>query len=147
MIRTRIATRALSSMTVAAAAALLAVACKQPAPAVVDAGPPTPPPAASSAAPAVLTPMDEDAGSAVDAAPAVHHAGGPGQTTNQIRAKQCCAALKSQAGSDPSLAAIVGMCNAVAAQLGPSSQGEAPEFAAVRAMLKGHNIPAICQGL
>ena len=123
----------------------VSLACKQPAPAIVDAGAPAAP-VPTDAAPAVLVPMDEDAG--FDAGTAVvHHPSGPGMNTNQARAKQCCNALKAQAGTDPSLTAIVGMCNAVAAQLGPSSAGQAPEFAAVRNMLKGHNMPAVCQGL
>jgi hypothetical protein len=154
MTRTRLTTRSIT-LTIAAPAALAGallllalgcLGCKQPAPAIVDAGGPAPAPVTVDAAPAVLVPMDDDAG--IDAgAVVVHHGGGGASNTNQIRAKQCCAALKAQAGTDPSLAAIVGMCNAVAAQLGPSTGGQAPEFAAVRNMLKGHNMPAICQGL
>ncbi len=144
--RSRCTSLALTAL-LACAAGLLPLAssaCKQPPPALVDAGAPAP--VATDAAPVVLVPLDEDAG--VDAAvPVVHHATGPGLNTNQLRAKQCCNALKAQAGTDPSLTAIVGMCEAVAAQLGPSAGGQAPEFAAVRNMLKGHNLPAVCQGL
>ncbi len=124
---------------------MLLVACKQPALAIVDAGPP---PVATDAAPAILAPLDEDAGvdAGVDAAPP-HHATGPGLNTNQARAKQCCNALAKQAGTDPSLGALVGICNSVAMQMGSSAGGQAPEFAAVRNALKGHNIPAVCSGL
>jgi hypothetical protein len=123
---------------------LAASACKQPPPALVDAGAPAP--VVIDAAPTVLVPMDDDAG--FDAAvAAVHHPGGPGMSTNQLRAKQCCNALKQQAGTDPTLMGVVAVCNSFAAQLGPSAGGQAPEFAAVRNMLKGHNMPAVCQGL
>jgi hypothetical protein len=137
----------ISTAVTAALAGLLSLAasaCKQPPPALVDAGAPAP--VATDAAPTVLAPLDEDAG--VDAAvPAVKHATGPGLNTNQLRAKQCCNALKQQAGTDPTLMGVVAVCNSFAAQLGPSAGGQAPEFAAVRSMLKGHNMPAVCQGL
>jgi hypothetical protein len=137
---------ALVILACASAFPMLLLACKQPAPAIVDSGPP---PAATDAAPAVLVPLDEDAGNvdASDAAPARHGGGGSGMNTNQARAKQCCAALAKQAGTDPSLGALVVMCNSVAMQMGPSSGGQAPEFAAVRNALKGHNMPAVCSGL
>ena len=137
---------ALVVLAFTSAVPMMLVACKQPAPAVVDAGPP---PAATDAAPAIIAPLDEDAGSAIDASDAAppHHASGGGMNTNQSRAKQCCNALAKQAGTDPSLGALVMMCNSVALQMGPSSGGQAPEFAAVRNALKGHNIPAVCSGL
>ncbi len=137
---------ALVLLACTSAVPMLLVACKQPPPAVVDAGPP---PAATDAAPAVLVPLDEDAGNGLDASDAApaHHASGGGMNTNQARAKQCCAALAKQAGTDPTLGALVVMCNSVAVQMGPSSGGQAPEFAAVRNALKGHNIPAVCSGL
>ena len=121
-------------------------ACKQPAPAIVDSG--SPAPAATDAAPAVLAPLDEDAGmdAGVHAGPA-KHGGGPGLNTNQSRAKQCCNALAKESGTDPTLVALVAMCNSVAMQMGSSTGGQAPEFAAVRNVLKGHNIPAVCSGL
>ena len=129
-----------------AGAGVLVEACKQPAPAVVDAGAPAP--AATDAAPTFLTPLDEDAAPPVDAAVAVvHKPGGAGLSVNQARAKQCCNALKAQAGTDPILAGLVAQCNTIAMQMGPSTGGEAPEFAPLRAFLKGKNMPAICQGL
>ncbi len=127
-------------------------ACKQPpAPATVDA---SPPPVPTDAAPTQLVPLDEDAGSTVDAAPpAVHHAAGGGLTTNQSRAKQCCNALRAQAktmGASPEANILVGFaaqCDMVAMQIGPTSGGHAPEFAGLRQLLKGHNIPGVCSGL
>jgi hypothetical protein len=137
----------LSAILVACAGlGVLLAACKQPGPAVVDAGPPAP--AATDAAPAVLVPLDEDAAPPVDAAVAVvHKSGGAGLSVNQARAKQCCNALKTQSGTDPILAGLVAQCNTIAMQMGPSTGGEAPEFAPLRAFLKGKNMPAICQGL
>jgi hypothetical protein len=102
----------------------------------------------TSAAPAVLVPMDEvDANVPDSAPPPVHHAGGSTLSVNQSRAKQCCNALKAQAGTDPILAGLVAQCNTIAMQMGPSAGGEAPEFAPLRQFLKGKNMPAICQGL
>jgi hypothetical protein len=135
---------ALVLLVCTSAVPMLLLACKQPAPAIVDAGPP---PAATDAAPAVLVPLDEDAGNGLDASDAApaRHATGPGMNTNQLRAKQCCNALRAQAGTDPMLKSLAGQCDGMAAQLG--SAGNAPEFAGVRSLLKGKNMPAICQGL
>jgi hypothetical protein len=135
---------ALVLLACASAVPMLLVACKQPAPAIVDSGPP---PAATDAAPAVLVPMDEDAGLGIDAAVAVVHHPGGGLNANQARMKQCCAALAKTAGTDPTLNTLVVTCNAFAIQMGPSAGGQAPEFAALRNALKGHNVPAVCSGL
>jgi hypothetical protein len=134
--------------------ALIAIAAcnKPPAAAVFDAAPP---PAATDAAPTVLVPLDEDAGSPVDAAVAVvvKHTGGPGLSNNQARAKQCCSAIRTQAktlGASPEANMLTGFaaqCDMVALQIGPTTGGQAPEFAAIRQLLKGHNIPAVCSGL
>jgi hypothetical protein len=127
--------------------AFAALACNKPAPAVTfDAAPPPPVP---SAAPTQIAPLDETDANVPDSAPpptAAHH---PGSTlsVNQARAKQCCNALKAQAGTDPILAGLVAQCNQVAMQMGPSAGGEAPEFAPLRQLLKAKNMPAICQGL
>ena len=77
-------------------ASIAFLACNKPQTAAVfDAGPP---PVATDAAPTVLVPLDEDAGSTVDAAVAVvKHVGGPALSSNQSRAKQCCNALRTQA--------------------------------------------------
>jgi hypothetical protein len=151
----RRSSRALLSASVAAlacvaAAPLLLVAvaaCNKPPTATAfDAGPP---PVATDAAPTQIAPMDEDAGSTVDAAlPPVHHAGGSGLTTNQARARQCCTALRAAGKSDPMLSAFAAQCDMVAMQMGPTATGgQAPEFAGIRQLLKGHNIPAVCSGL
>jgi hypothetical protein len=144
--------RALVILSFTSVFPLMAVACKKPPPAVVDAGPP---PVEVDAAPAVLTALDEDAGEdaadAHDGAPAKH--AGSGLNTNQLRAKQCCAALRSQAktlGASPEANMLIGFaatCDTLAVQVGPTAGGQAPEFAPLRQMLKGHNIPAVCQGL
>jgi hypothetical protein len=98
--------------------------------------------------------MDFDAGSAIDAAPApVKHGGAAGLTTNQARAKQCCNALRAQAkslGASPEANILTGFatqCDAVAMQMGPMAGGQAPEFAALRSLLQGHNMPGVCSGL
>ena len=132
---------------------LLVAGCKEPAPvATFDAAPA---PVPTDAAPTVLVPLDEDAGTGVDASPPpVHRAtGGSGLTSNQARAKQCCNELRAQAkslGASPEANIMVGFaaqCDMVAMQIGPTSGGQAPEFAALRNLLKGHNIPAVCSGL
>ncbi len=144
--------RGLLSLACASAIPMLVIACKKPPPAVVDAGPP---PEAPDAAPAVLAPLDEvDAAmpDASDAAPPKHATGG-GLSTNQARAKQCCNQLRLQAkqmGASPEANMLMGFattCDGLAMQVGPTAGGQAPELAPLRAMLKGHNIPAICQGL
>lgn len=136
-----------------AALAVAIVGCKQPpAAVVVDAG--SAPPAPIDAGITQLVPLDEDAGSTIDAAPPpVHHASGGGLTTNQSRAKQCCTALRAQAktlGASPEanmLNTFAAQCDVVAMQIGPTAGGQAPEFAGLRQLLKGHNIPGVCSGL
>jgi hypothetical protein len=137
----------LALVFVSGALPILVGACekKEERPMAIDAGPP---PVPTDAAPTQLVPMDEDTGAPVpDAAPAHHTGGGSALSVNQERAKQCCAALKKQAGTDPLLAGIVAQCTTVAMQMGPSAGGQAPEFAPLRNFLKGKNMPAICQGL
>jgi hypothetical protein len=126
--------------------------CKKPPPAVVDAGAP---PEAPDTSVAALVPLDEDAGEAdaSDAAPAHPAAHGAGLNTNQSRAKQCCNALRAQAkqlGASPEANMLIGFattCDTLALQVGPTAGGQAPELAPLRAMLKGHTLPAVCQGL
>lgn len=137
----------------ATAIPLLVAACKEAPPAATfDAAPAAVP---TDAAPTVLVPLDEDAGIGVDASPPpVHHAaGGSGLTSNQTRAKQCCNELRTQAkslGASPEaniLAGFAAQCDMVAMQIGPTSGGQAPEFGALRQLLKGHTIPGVCNGL
>ena len=45
------------------------------------------------------------------------------------------------------LTSFAAQCDLVAMQMGPTSGGQAPEFAGIRALLKGHNIPGVCSGL
>jgi hypothetical protein len=132
-------------------ALVLLAACKEPpAAATFDAAPA---PVPTDAAPTVLVPLDEDAGIVVDASrPPVRHAGS-GLTSNQARAKQCCNELRAQAktlGASPEANILTGFaaqCDMVAMQMGPTSGGQAPEFGALRQLLKGHTIPGICNGL
>ena len=132
-------------LTCVSAVAALVAACKHDSAAPAFDAAPAP---VVDAAPAQLVPMDEDAGSTIDAAPApVHHAGGGGLSNNQARAKQCCTALRAAGKTDPMLSAFAAQCDMVAMQIGPTSGGQAPEFAALRNLLKGHNIPAVCSGL
>ncbi|MEO7109286.1 MAG: hypothetical protein ABI183_02515, partial [Polyangiaceae bacterium] len=81
----------------------------------------------------------------------VKKATGPSQTASQLHVKQCCSALHAQAkamSNDPTLTSVAGLCDGLAPQVGPSSGGQAPELAPLRAILKGKpTIPAICQGL
>lgn len=136
-----------AALLVTASALVCVAACKKPEPAVVDAGAP-PPPVVIDAAPAQLAPLDAvDAALEIDAAPPPAHHAGSGLSTNQARAKQCCNALRAQGKTDPILTAIAAQCDTVAMQIGPTSTGQAPEFGALRQMLKGHNIPALCSGL
>jgi hypothetical protein len=84
---------------------------------------------------------------------AKHTGGSPGLTSNQARAKQCCNALRTQAkalGSSPEANILMGFavqCDAVAMQIGPTTGGQAPEFAALRTLLQGHSMPGVCSGL
>ena len=112
-----------------------------------------PPPVVIDAAPTLLAPLDEDAG--YDAGPDANkpkHTGG-GLSTNQLRAKQCCTALRTQAkalGNSPEaqqLLSIAAMCDGVAVQIGPTSGGQAPELAPLRQILQGKSVPPLCQGL
>lgn len=103
----------------------------------------------------VLAPLVEDAGSddASDADAAKPKYTGPGLNMNQIRAKQCCSALRGQAkalGASPEAAQLTQMavmCDTLALQIGPTSKGQAPELAPLRTMLQGKTIPPVCQGL
>lgn len=152
MVRRLTFRRALLTLALTSVVPIMVAACKKPPPAVVDAGPP---PEVPDAAPVVLAALDEDA--AADAADAnetaPHHATGPGLNTNQARAKQCCNALRSQAkalGASPEANMLIGFaaqCDALAVQVGPTSTGQAPELAPLRALLKGKSMPAVCQGL
>ncbi len=129
--------------------------CPNKTPVVVDAGPPAPPPVVVDAAPTQIAPLDElDAGNDADAADAAKKPTGPGLTTSQLRAKQCCNALRNQAkamGTSPESAQLLGLaatCDTFALQLGPTKGGAAPELEPIRAILRGKpTLPALCSGL
>jgi hypothetical protein len=107
-----------------------------------------PPPPAVDAAPAVLAPLEDDAGPDVYEA-SKPHATGPAVDPTVARLKQCCAALSKQAkeqGNPPDIMPAVNTCNTVAAQL--AANPNAPELNMLRPLLKAlRNTPAPCQGL
>jgi len=122
--------------------------CKKEPPPPIDLGPP---PAPADAGIVQLTPL-EDAGmdSGVDAPPAKHGTWTP-PNPNAARIRQCCNAIRHEAknlGASPEATLMVGVaaqCDLIATQV--TSNGSAPEFAQVRAMLKGRVIPAACSGM
>ena len=113
---------------------------------VEDAGaPPAPPPSAPQIT--ELAPLDDDAGPG-DAAGTGKKwtGGGGGYNTNQLKIRQCCAAMRAQAkvlgASSPEAVQIVGLaaqCDMFASQIGP--QGNAPELNQLRQMLKSAQAP------
>lgn len=119
---------------------------------VIDSGPP---PAVIDSAVTELKPLDElDAGDDADAADAARRPTGPGLTTSQLRAKQCCNALRSNAkalGTSPEAAQLLQlatMCDTIAMNLGPNKGGNAPELEPIRQLLKGKaTLPPLCSGL
>jgi hypothetical protein len=126
----------------------LLVACPKKDPPPVDAAPPEPEP---DTTPTVLEPLEEDAGeedAGEDAAPAKRT--GKPVNTNVARLRQCCAALAKEAkllGSSPEagmLQTAATQCTAMAGQVAPG--GNAPEMGAIRTILAGRTVPAICRG-
>jgi hypothetical protein len=75
---------------------------------------------------------------------------GPAVPTNVARLKQCCNQLTIQAkamANSPEggmFQQAATQCNTMAASLGPNAQ--APEMGAIKAVLAGRNIPAVCAG-
>jgi hypothetical protein len=72
--------------------------------------------------------------------------GGGGDSLARLR--QCCAAIAAEAarqGNAPELLSAAASCNMLVAAAGPN--GNAPELAAVRGMLGGRQLPAVCAGL
>lgn len=120
----------------------LLVACPKKDPPPVDAAPPPVPEV--DAAPAVLVPLEEDAGEDADAAEAGKKFTGTPVNTNVARLKQCCAAIRKQAQGAPELTAAAASCDQLAANAGPS--GNAPELGALRGLFGGRTIPPICAG-
>ncbi|MGC4079445.1 MAG: hypothetical protein QM702_20880 [Rubrivivax sp.] len=112
--------------------------------------PPPPPPPAVDAAPVVLT-VEEDA--AADAPADADAEAGKKVVlgnTNVLRLKQCCAALGAEAkrmGPSPEAGMFLSaaaQCNAMASQVAPG--GNAPEMGALRGLLAGRTVPAVCHG-
>ena len=132
---------------VACSALPLLAACPKKETPVFDAGPPPPPPEDVQT---ILTEMPvEDSGpdTGPDAKPKYT---GPAVNTNVLRLKQCCAALAAEGkrmGASPEagmFTAAAAQCSATAAQIGPT--GTAPELGAIRGLLAGRNVPAVCAG-
>jgi hypothetical protein len=75
---------------------------------------------------------------------------GAGGGGNAARLKQCCNQLAIQAKAMPNspegglFQQAAAQCNAMAASLGPN--GNAPELGAIKTLLAGRNIPAVCAG-
>lgn len=75
---------------------------------------------------------------------------GAGGGGNLARLKQCCNQLAIQAKAMPNspeggvFAQAAAQCNAMAASLGPNAN--APELGALKTVLAGRNIPAVCAG-
>jgi hypothetical protein len=132
------------------ATALVALsACeKKPPPPPVELPPPPP---SVDAGVVQITPFDDSLDSGVDAAPVKPHAAGPAINANAARIRQCCNAIRHEAknlGTSPEATMIIGLaaqCDLIATQV--TSSGTAPEFAQVRALLKGRTIPAACAGM
>ena len=109
-----------------------------------------PPPAPPEEQPTNLVPMEEDAGEVDADADAPVKKLGPAVNTNVARLKQCCAALAAEAkrmGNAPEagmFTSAAAQCNTMAAQIGPG--GNAPELGALRGLLAGRNVPAVCGG-
>lgn len=127
---------------------MLAGCPKKDPPPVVDAAPPPPP--VEDAAPLTLLPVEEeDAGvdAGVDAGKKYT---GTGVSTNVARLRQCCNQLANEAkrmGSSPEaglFTSAAAQCSALAGQIGPS--GNAPEMGALRTLLAGRTVPAVCAG-
>lgn len=124
-------------------------ACSKKETPVFDAGPPPPP---TEEAPTVLLPMEEEDAGDEDAGAEVKQAA-PGKAVNPnvTRLKQCCNALAAEAkrlGASPEagvLTTAAAQCTAAANQAGAT--GNAPELGALRGLLAGRNIPALCSNL
>jgi hypothetical protein len=114
---------------------------KKPVP-VEDAGEPAP---AATPSVAQLAPLTDDGG---DEGGDASDGGakkwvGPSVNPNQQKIKACCNAMR--ATHDPTMMAVAGTCDMLAAQVGPS--GSDPAFAQLRAILKGQKLPGACSGM
>lgn len=140
-----------SRKIVAVVFALLPIlGCPSKKPEVVDAAPAAVPTPVATPEPIELKPAEiEDAG-IVDAAPDVKKPTGPGVPANVANLRRCCGALAAQAktlGASPEagmILAAAATCNGLAGQ---AANGNAPELAPLKNMMKGKSIPPVCQGL
>jgi hypothetical protein len=127
--------------------ALAACPKKEPPP-VPDAAPPPPPPQEEAS---VLMPMEDDAGADADAGvDAGKKWTGTAVPTNVARLKQCCNQLRIQAkamGASPEAGMLLNaatQCDTMANAAGPNAN--VPELGAIKTLLAGRNIPAVCAG-
>lgn len=128
---------------------LVAVGCPKKAPPPVEDS--APPPPASTPSVTELAPLTDTA-DASDAAPeaAPKKWTGPSLNPNQMKIEACCNAMRAQAkamgANSPEsfqINAAAAQCDVFAKQIGP--QGNAPEFAQLRGILKSLKLPAVCQ--
>jgi hypothetical protein len=126
--------------------------CPKKDPVVIDAGVAVVAPVATPEAPIELKPaVEEDAGMVDAGSDAGKKPTGPGVPANVLRLRQCCSALGAQAkslGASPEAGFLLGAaatCNGLAGQAG--GNGNAPELAPLKNLLKGKTIPPVCQGL
>jgi len=124
--------------------------CPKKQPAVEDAQAPAPPPASTPTV-TELAPLTDDGGEEAEAEASApkKYTGGPAYNANQLKVKQCCNAMRTQAkamGSSPEAFQINNLatqCDMFAAQIG--AQGNAPEFNQLRQILKSVKLPSVCQ--
>jgi hypothetical protein len=139
--------RTLFALAVFSFVPLLTACPKKETPAVPDAAPPPPPPPEEAS---VLLPIEEDAGADADADAEVKKFTGTPVNTNVARLKQCCNQLRIQAkamGASPEagmLLSAAGQCDTMANAANPKAN--VPELGAIKTLLAGRNIPAVCAG-
>jgi hypothetical protein len=140
--------RSLFVLAVFSAVPLLVACPKKDEPVPPEAAPPPPVP---EAAVTELVPLEEDAGLDAGAdADAGKKLTGTGVPTNVARLKQCCNQLSVQAKAMPNtpeggmFQQAAAQCNTMASSLGPNAS--APEMGAIKMLLAGRNIPAVCAG-
>lgn len=140
--------RALFALAVFSALPLLTACPKKETPQPPEAA--APPPEVDSG-PTVLEPMEEDAGEdAGEDADAGKKLTGKPVNTNVARLKQCCNQLSIQAKAMPNtpegglFQQAAAQCSTMASSLAPGAS--APEMGAIKTILAGRNIPAVCAG-
>jgi hypothetical protein len=130
---------------------LLIMGCPKKEPVVEDAGPPPPVPVPSATVTELAPLATDDAGPDAEVDAGKKPYTGPTYNPNQMKVKACCNALRAQAkqlGSSPEGFQMMSMattCDTLATQIGP--QGNAPELAQLRQILKSVNLPAVCTGM